>query len=181
MLATIWDNVLRQLDTWFDWLWRLLYPWKELQFSPSLPHFLQLCLRTTFSRRAAIRHDSSSALWVFWTVGNPEADAVIMWIWEASTATDQVPTAVLQAPTKPLRWSLVLLLQELSPLLWTQGEPVSSCWYPFPALLLQHYQHSSFPCSAGASVVHSVVITAMLQQASKRHKYPVCFPFSLPT
>lgn len=90
MLATIWDNVLRQLDTWFDWLWRLLYPWKEFQFSPSLPHFLQLSLRTTFSWHAAIRHDSSSALWVFWTVGNPEADAVMMWIWEASTATDQV-------------------------------------------------------------------------------------------
>lgn len=163
----------------FDWLWRLIYSWEVLQLSLSLPHCLQLCHRTTFSWHAAIRHDSFIYSSGILNCGEPKSrynDNV-----NVAHPQTRLPTAVLQAPTKPLRWSLVLLLlQELSPLLQTQGEPVS-CWYLFPALLLQHCQQSSLPHSTGASLVQSTVMTVMLQQASKRHKYSVCFPFSLPT
>lgn len=179
MLATIWDKVLWQLDACFDWLLRLIYPWEVLQLSLSLPHSLQLCHRTTFSWHAAIRHDSFICSSGILNCGEPRSrynDNV-----NVAHPQTRLLTAMLQAPTKPFRWSLVLLLQDLSALLQTQGEPVSSCWYLFPALVLQYCQHSPSPHNTGASLVHSAVITVMLQQASKRHKYPVCFPFSLPT
>lgn len=64
MLAAAWEKVSQELDSWFDLLWRLLYPWKTWQLSPSLPHHLQLCLWTTLPWHApdSWQKDRSSLL-----------------------------------------------------------------------------------------------------------------------
>lgn len=51
-------------------------------------------------------------------------------------------------------------------LLWPQGEPILSYWYPFPAPLLQLLNCLSSLCSFGVPLVHSKVAVLMLQQTT---------------
>lgn len=178
MLATDWDKVLEQLDGWFDWLWRLLYPWKALQLSPSLPHHLQLCHWSApilaHSKQLTRRHGFSFTLRVLWCVSNPGADTALMWTWEISTTGDQGPPCCPghgQAGAKLLWWSPSqdrAPVARAVPLLQPQGEPIGSPLVPISsspaaalALLVFPVQHWGF---CGPQECGSTRATANKQQ-----------------
>lgn len=140
MLATAWDKVLQQLDNWFDWLWRLLYPWKVLWLSPSLP-FLTISSCASEPPYLGTQQTADKKTWlllysrVLWCVGNPGADTLLMWMWDTSTAGDQAPHCHLGCSERRRQCSTAVA--KADPPLWLPGEYIAPRWYPFLAPLLQ--------------------------------------------
>lgn len=170
MLAAVWDKVLQQLDNWFDWLWRLLYPWKVLQLSPSLPQRLQLCLWTALPWHVANgwQQDAASPslsgysdVWVTQGLTQP-----LMGTWETGTARDRAPRCHPGCRRLVLNWDLADVARAVPPLR-PRGGPIAPRWCPFPAPLQQLQHRLPSPCSTGVSLVHGNVAGLTLQQTER--------------